>query len=130
MVCLIIGILAAIAIPSFLSSTTKAYDAQAKELARTAETTAELIAIANEGKYDKVTVEELKATELSIPTTPGDEHAYLSSAIPGEDEYSVTATAPDGDELTIHKSATGAVTRTCTSPSLKTGCGGKETSSW
>src|SRR5476649_1712312 len=39
-VILIIGILAAIAIPSFLSQTTKAYDASAKELARTAETTA------------------------------------------------------------------------------------------
>jgi len=40
-VILIIGILAAIAIPSFLSQTSKAYDASAKELARTAETTAE-----------------------------------------------------------------------------------------
>jgi len=40
-VILIIGILAAIAIPSFLSQTSKAYDASAKELARTAETTAD-----------------------------------------------------------------------------------------
>jgi type IV pilus assembly protein PilA len=39
-VILIIGILAAIAIPSFLSQSGKAYDASAKELARTAETTA------------------------------------------------------------------------------------------
>ena len=40
-VILIIGILAAIAIPSFLSQKSKATDASAKELARTAETTAE-----------------------------------------------------------------------------------------
>ena len=40
-VILIIGILAAIAIPSFLSQKSKATDAQAKELARTAETTGE-----------------------------------------------------------------------------------------
>ncbi len=43
-VILIIGILAAIAIPSFLSQKSKAYDAGAKELARTAQTTAETYA--------------------------------------------------------------------------------------
>ncbi len=42
-VILIIGILAAIAIPSFLSQKSKASDASAKELARTAQTTAETI---------------------------------------------------------------------------------------
>ena len=40
-VILIIGILAAIAIPSFLNQKGKANDASAKELARTAQTTAE-----------------------------------------------------------------------------------------
>ncbi len=40
-VILIIGILAAIAIPSFLSQKSKANDSPAKELARTAQTTAE-----------------------------------------------------------------------------------------
>ena len=42
-VILIIGILAAIAIPSFLSQKSKATASQAKELARTAETTAETV---------------------------------------------------------------------------------------
>ena len=46
---LIIGILAAIAIPSFLNQKSKANDAQAKELARTAQTTAETIATDNNG---------------------------------------------------------------------------------
>ena len=40
-VILIIGILAAIAIPSFLSQKSKAYDASAKELAQTAQTAME-----------------------------------------------------------------------------------------
>ena len=40
-VILIIGVLAAIAIPSFLSQKSKATDASAKELARTSQTTAE-----------------------------------------------------------------------------------------
>ena len=45
-VILIIGILAAIAIPSFLSQKSKATDSQAKELSRTAQTTAETIHVA------------------------------------------------------------------------------------
>ena len=43
-VILIIGILAAIAIPSFLNQKTKANDAQAKSQARTAQTAAETLA--------------------------------------------------------------------------------------
>src|SRR5271156_4075940 len=67
-VILIIGILAAIAIPSFLSQKSKATDAQAKELARTAETTAETISTDNNGEYTKVTAAELKAYEPSLTT--------------------------------------------------------------
>ena len=52
-VILIIGILAAIAIPSFLSQKSKATASQAKELARTAETTAETYATDNNGSYAK-----------------------------------------------------------------------------
>ena len=50
-VILIIGILAAIAIPSFLSQKSKATDASAKELARTAQTTAETYATDHGGNY-------------------------------------------------------------------------------
>ena len=50
-VILIIGILAAIAIPSFLNQKGKANDASAKELARTAQTTMETIATDHNGDY-------------------------------------------------------------------------------
>src|SRR5208283_4163563 len=66
-VILIIGILAAIAIPSFLSQRNKANDAQAKELARTAATTAETIATDNGGEYTKVTAKELHNYEETLP---------------------------------------------------------------
>jgi prepilin-type N-terminal cleavage/methylation domain-containing protein len=51
-VILIIGILAAIAIPSFLSQKSKSTDASAKELARTAQTTVETYATDHNGEYN------------------------------------------------------------------------------
>src|SRR6266566_5991081 len=69
-VILIIGILAAIAIPSFLNQKSKANDASAKELARTAQTTAETIGTDNNGEYKTITgPESLHAVESTIPTT-------------------------------------------------------------
>jgi type IV pilus assembly protein PilA len=129
-VLLIIGVLAAIAIPSFLSSTGRAKDAQAKELARTAETTAEAIAAGNGGSYQKVNVAELNKEEPTIDIVPSATRAYLSNASSTASEYSVTTTATDGDELTISRDQAGEVTRQCVSPITKTGCRGGETSSW
>jgi type IV pilus assembly protein PilA len=129
-VCLVIGILCAIAIPAFLSQTTKANDSSAKELARTAETTAESIAADNEGSYEKVTPQELNKVEATIATGKGEGHAYVSATTHTKNEYSVTATATDGDELTISKSASGTITRTCHSPKGIKGCAEGETGSW
>ncbi len=66
-VILIIGILAAIAIPAFLNQKSKAQDASAKELARTAETTAETYATDHEGEYKGLTAEEIHKYEKTIP---------------------------------------------------------------
>jgi type IV pilus assembly protein PilA len=129
-VVLIVGILAAIAIPAFLSTTTKATDVSAKELARNAATTAETIAIDHGGNYAYVTLAEVAAEEPTIPTTPSKEHAYLSATTHGEDEYSVTATATNGDELTLARNADGTTSRSCRSPILKTSCSGGESSGW
>jgi type IV pilus assembly protein PilA len=129
-VMLIIGILAAIAIPSFLSQKSKAFDAQAKELARTAQTTAESIATDNDGSYEKVTPAELHREEVTINIAAGTTNAYLNKASGEKSSYSVTARATDGDEFTISRSATGAVKRECTSAPGKNGCAGGEASSW
>jgi type IV pilus assembly protein PilA len=129
-VMLILAILAAIAIPAFLSTTTKATDVQAKELARNAATTAETIAIDHGGSYAYVTLAEVAAEEPTIPITPSKDHAYLSSTTHGENEYSVTATATNGDELTVTRSADGTTSRSCHSPRLKTSCSGGESAGW
>jgi type IV pilus assembly protein PilA len=130
-VVLIIGILAAIAIPSFLSSTAKAIDVQAKELARSAETTAETIATDNDGDYSKVTPAELHRVEATILVEPSKTEAYLSATTSSKTEYSVTAKATNGDEFTIARSAGGGVVRKCVSPIAKTGCANSTAeSSW
>jgi type IV pilus assembly protein PilA len=112
-VILIIGILAAIAIPSFLNQKSKANDASAKELARTAQTTAETIATDNSGSYATVSPEKLHEVEKSIPIVAGN-NAYISAATGTGTGYSVTATAAQsGDTFTVTNNE-GVVTRTCT----------------
>ena len=116
-VILIIGILAAIAIPSFLNQKSKANDASAKELARTAQTTAETVATDNNGDYSTVSVEKLNEIEKSIPTKEVNGAAWLSAASGEAKGYTVTATAgkASGNTFTI-ESKEGVVKRTCTKP--------------
>ena len=129
-VILIIGVLPTIAIPSFLNQKNKAVGAQAKEVAATARTAAETIATDNGGSYTKVKPSELNKVEPALRIASSTTDAYLSSATGTATEYTVTATATNGDELTISRSTTGAITRTCASPINKKGCNGGEHSSW
>lgn len=128
-VILIIGVLAAIAIPAFLSNATKATDVQAKELVRNAETTAETYALDHGGNYEGLSATALAAEEPTIATTASKQHAWLSEAKGHENEYTLTATATNEDELTITRAADGTVTRTCHSPKLDS-CSGAENGSW
>lgn len=126
---LIVGILTAIAITSLISTTSRAEDAQAKSLVSSAQTAAEAIAT-EKGNYSTITTAALAAEEPALPITASKQHAYLSKATHGENEYTITATAINGDELTITRSASDTITRSCHSPTLKTGCDGGENSSW
>ena len=113
-VILIIGILSAIAIPAFIGQKAKANDASAKELARTAETTAESVATDNGGSNATITGTALRqGYEPTIPIVAGSNNAYLSFASGSSSGYTVVATATSGDAFTIANAA-GVVTRTCT----------------
>ncbi len=130
-VILIIGVLAAIALPSLLSQKSKAYDAAAKELVHSAAVTAETIATDNDGEYTKVTKAELNKYEPAIQIAAGGGNPYISTVTPGKETYTVTATAATtGDEFTIKREAGGSVLRTCTSAKGSKNCSGSETSSW
>jgi type IV pilus assembly protein PilA len=133
-VILIIGILAAIAIPSFLSQKSKATDASAKELARTAQTTAETYATDHGGNYQSMSIGELEKYEKTIVPCPSTANACLKTVTVGAapyEEYTVTAEATDGHTFSIKREANGSTKRECT-PLLKTGSegGGCQNSSW
>ena len=133
-VVLIIGILAAIALPSLLSQKGKAYDAAAKELAHSAVITAETYSTENSGEYKWGTsaegVAKLKAIEPTLNTTKTNE-AELTEAkeVEGGKGYELVAKAAStGDEFAITKNGKGETTRTCVS--TKTGCSGAPSGSW
>jgi type IV pilus assembly protein PilA len=120
-VILIIGILAAIAIPSFLNQKSKATDASAKELARTAQTAAETYSTDHNGVYTGLNATELNKIEPTIQTAASTTNAYLSAATSGAAEtYEVTATSTSGDTFTVKRLASGNTERTCTG--TKGGC--------
>jgi type IV pilus assembly protein PilA len=131
-VILIIGVLSAIAIPSFLNQKGKAYDASAKELARTAQTTAETYATDHgEFKWGANGLTELKKYETGLASCPNTSNACLLKV----EEYEsgkgykiVTEAANTGDKFEIIRTAGDEITRNCTSN--KNGCSGSSSSSW
>jgi type IV pilus assembly protein PilA len=122
-VILIIGILAAIAIPSFLNQKSKASDAAAKELAHTAQVAIETCATDNNGSYASATTPaSLAAYEATIQTTAGNGNAYLSAVAGTATGYTVTTTSTTNDTYSITRAANGALTRTCTNAAGQTAC--------
>jgi type IV pilus assembly protein PilA len=125
-VILIIGILAAIAIPSFLNQKSKASDAAAKELAHTAQIAIETLATDNNGSYLSAngSVQALVNYEATIQTGQGSGNAYLSNVIATANSYTVTTTSTTGDTYSISRSLTGALTRSCSNATGQTACVG------
>jgi type IV pilus assembly protein PilA len=133
-VILIIGILAAIAIPSFLNQKTKATDASAKELARTAQTAAETFATDHNGDYTGLTPAALNTIEPTIQVGASGNNAYLnaSTGVSGVSAsgYAVTATSNGGNTYTITRNSDGSTSRTCTPTATSAASGGCVGGSW
>jgi len=112
-VMLILGILAAIAIPAFFNQREKATDAQAKSAARTAETAMETYATENEGHYDGATPEILHGIETTLVDEAGEPNAIsVNEALP-EDEFEVTATSGNETAFSIARDNEGKVKFDC-----------------
>jgi type IV pilus assembly protein PilA len=97
-VILIIGILAAIAIPTFLNQKSKANDSAAESLARNAATAAETYATTNNGGYSGVNASILNSIEPNLNTVATNGQAYLSSATGNATSYTVVAVSPSDTE--------------------------------
>jgi type IV pilus assembly protein PilA len=111
-VILIIGILAAIAIPSFLNQRSKGNDAAAKEAAVTAAKAVETCATDNNGSYASCT----KASIEAIEPTLNDVDARLTVTSTATD-YSIEVTsARDAGAVvfTYTRHANGTTSRNCT----------------
>jgi prepilin-type N-terminal cleavage/methylation domain-containing protein len=130
-VILIIGALAAIAIPLFLSQTSKATDASAKELARAAAQASETYSVDHSGSYTGLELKSLHEIEPAVQIAAGKNNAYVTAAEAKESGkgFLVTATATNGDTFSFRRLESGAVERTC---EVKAGnsTGGCPSGSW
>ncbi len=128
-VILIIGILAAIAIPALLSQKSKAYDSSAKTLAQTSQTAMETWSTENGGSYvggtttkldeiepsiniNKTTEAELLPTTQKLPASFG----VAGTGTPTANEYTVTVKAQNtNDEYSVYRNKEGEVVHQCLS---------------
>jgi type IV pilus assembly protein PilA len=119
-VILIIGILAAIALPAFLNQREKAQDSEAKSGARTAQTAMETL-YTDTQSYATATTATLGTIEPAIkqlgtrftPTVTGGGTGYT---------VAVQSKATNARTWTITRDAAGNVKRTCTAPAGATAC--------
>lgn len=114
-VMLILGILAAIALPAFFNQKEKAGDAKAKETAHSAQVAIETYATDNNGLYTGANVTKLHEIE---PTLPAGQPLAVTVEEGGKG-YEVTVTGTSGT-FTI-KNAGGTMTYPCSAPG-KGGC--------
>jgi type IV pilus assembly protein PilA len=119
-VILIIGILAAIALPAFLSQRGKAQDTDAKSKARTVQTAFETMytdAQSYQVNGASAATADLQNIEPSLAQGP----TYTVASTP--DTWTTTVTSKTGDTFTIAKASDGTVSHNCTSSSPgKFGC--------
>jgi type IV pilus assembly protein PilA len=126
-VILIIGILAAIAIPAFLSQTSKANDSAAKTQVGTLQTTEEACASENNGAFSTC---NLAALEKIEPTLKDTTTATASVGTLGTEEFNVTSTAKGSGDVYTLKNVGGTITRTCTTGGTGNKGGGCNGGTW
>jgi type IV pilus assembly protein PilA len=125
-VILIIGILAAIAIPAFLNQRNKAYDSAAKSNLRTAATAEETYATDNNSSYTNAntgsgSTDPLVSIEPSLANQP-----FVTATATGTTGYTLVATSlGNGGDVFSYIASNGTVTRSCSGSG-----GGCVRSSW
>jgi type IV pilus assembly protein PilA len=116
-VILIIGILAAIALPAFLAERSKGQDADAKSNARNVVSALEAC-FAEEKRYDPCATAQ-ETTELGIALGGGDGQVELVSL--SGPSYRIVGHSRSGNDFTVERTGGAFVTRSC-SPADKGAC--------
>lgn len=117
-VMLILGILAAIALPAFFNQKEKAGDAKAKETAHSAQVAVETCATDHGGFYNDTACDSLGELAAIEPTLTGQPVALSGLATNG---YTITVTAPTTHTFIIQNAA-GVMSYTCTPSTGGGGC--------
>lgn len=121
-VMLILGILAAIALPAFFNQKEKAGDSKAKENDHTAQVAIETYATEHGGKYtgaNNAELQKIEPTVQSAPSAEGKEGLTIVVSSTGEG-YELKSTSSNGHTFVL-KNEKGAMSYTCT-PKEKGGC--------
>ncbi len=118
-VILIIGILAAIALPAFLGQRSKGQDSSAKSDARNLVSQIESCFTDNQ-TYSNCT----SPSNTGLPLTAGfpTSNSGQVGATAGSSNYTIVAASKSGNFFTITKDANGVATRSCSSPSGNGSC--------
>jgi prepilin-type N-terminal cleavage/methylation domain-containing protein len=112
-VMLIVGALAAIAIPTFFSQSDKARDTAAKSAARTAAGAIEVYSTGHDGSYMGATPIALHNIETTLDPAALTVSGWDGSGIPDDRSYRVTVLSPTGNDFWIARSATATMTLGC-----------------
>jgi type IV pilus assembly protein PilA len=117
-VILIIGILAAIALPAFLGQRSRAQDTEGKSAVREAQTAMETYYTDNQ-TYVGATKAAVEDIEASLKSGAG-----ASLAVTGQTAtaYKLDVASKTLNHFVIDKADDGVVTRSCTRPNTKGGC--------
>jgi type IV pilus assembly protein PilA len=111
-VILIIGILAAIALPSFIGQRNKGYDADAKSNVRNVVTAIEACATDKNGIYNAAPACNTAAA-LGDPALPlGNGQGQVQISVMNADNYTVLGRSRSGRTLSYQRNANGTVTKT------------------
>jgi type IV pilus assembly protein PilA len=130
-VMLIIGLLAAIAIPAFFNQRNKANDASAKEAVRSTQTAIETFSTDNGGSYANADVTKLQAIEATVPALCGTATGTQCTAAitpSGTTGYTVSIRSKTGNTYSITR-AGGTFSYPCSKLTTSADAGGCTTAS-
>ena len=115
-VMLILGLLAAIAIPAFFNQREKAKDSDAKASVKTMQTAMETYSTDNDGSYAAATLALLEGIEPAITDAPRGTAGATAPTVTGlaAKTFIVTVTSETGNTFSIEREATGNTVLECT----------------